>query len=399
MDRRASFHGAGGERYYVCPWSGGFAEGYSLNHLHESTKSTDMTIYYLCSESRHPTGGIRVIYRHVDILNKHGLPAYVVHSEKGFRAGWFENTTPIVYRREGKFQSRFRKVLGRFQDGRGENGAVEEIPIVGGAKRVIGAEDILVIPEIYGPDLADVYGRGIKKVVLNQSGYLTFKGYSWNKDRLATPYRHKDVLGTLVNSEDSEQYLRYVFPEHPIYRFRLSVDPGLFYYEPEKRKQIVFSRIKNERDAMQVISILKFRGVLRDFDVLPFINIPQREVATIMRESLIFLSFGYPEGFGLPAAEAMACGCVVIGFHGGGGREFFKPEFSFPIEQGDIIGFAQAVERVIYDYERDPARIVAMGRQAAQYIAATYSPQKEEEDLLKAWRAILPSGTLKKEHP
>jgi hypothetical protein len=57
------------------------------------------------------------------------------------------------------------------------------------------------------------------------------------------------------------------------------------------------------------------------------------------------------------------------------------------------------VERVIYDDERDPARIVAMGRQAAQYIAATYSPQKEEEDLLKAWRAILPSGTLKKEHP
>ena len=30
--------------------------------------------------------------------------------------------------------------------------------------------------------------------------------------------------------------------------------------------------------------------------------------------SILFLSFGYPEGFGLPVAEAMSCGCAVIGY-------------------------------------------------------------------------------------
>ena len=54
--------------------------------------------------------------------------------------------------------------------------------------------------------------------------------------------------------------------------------------------------------------------LLADFEIVPFINISQNEVIRILKDSLIFLSFGYPEGFGLPAAEAMACGCVTIGF-------------------------------------------------------------------------------------
>ncbi|WP_170920597.1 glycosyltransferase [Desulfacinum hydrothermale] len=245
-----------------------------------------------------------------------------------------------------------------------------------------------MIPEVYGPNLADLYGQGIKKVILNQSGYLTFRGYSWDAKSLTTPYGHPDVLATLVNSKNTEEYVRYAFPHHPVHRFRLSVDPKLFFYEPNKKKQIAFSRIKNPRDAMQVVSILKFRGVLGEFELRPFINIPQSEVARLLRESLIFLSFGYPEGFGLPAAEAMACGCIVVGFHGGGGREFFDPHFSYPIEQGDIIGFARTVEGVIRQYEADPAPLVDRGRRAAEYIAKTYSPQREEEDLLKAWNAV-----------
>ena len=53
-------------------------------------------------------------------------------------------------------------------------------------------------------------------------------------------------------------------------------------------------------------------------------------VADILRESQVFLSFGHPEGFGLPPAEALACGCLVIGYHGGGGREYFGPAGAYP---------------------------------------------------------------------
>ena len=343
-----------------------------------------MAIYYLCPEHKNPVGGVRVIYRHIDILNKHNIPAYVVHNTRGFRVKWFENDTPVVYWRNNQWDKLAAKLKRR-----ADADAVIALPISGGVKPCIDSTDILVVPEMYGPDLAAAYGRGIKKVILNQNCYLTFNGYSLQRDRLITPYHHKDVLATLINSFDGVDYLHHAFPRLPLHRFRLSIDPKLFSFQTEKKKQICFSRIKNEADALQVINILKFRGVLKDYEIVPFINKPQGEVAQIYKDSLLLLSFGYPEGFGLPPAEAMACGCVAIGFHGGGGREFFKPEFSYPIEQGDIIGFARMVEEVIQAYEKTPAQILEKGRMASEFIRDYYSPEKEEAELVLAWQAII----------
>jgi glycosyltransferase involved in cell wall biosynthesis len=140
---------------------------------------------------------------------------------------------------------------------------------------------------------------------------------------------------------------------------------------------------------MQVINLLKFRGALDDCRVVPFINRPQIEVASILGESLVFLSFGYPEGFGLPAAEAMASGCVVVGFHGGGGREFFRTDFCYPIAQGDIVGFAKTVEAVLQEHSRDPIAVTSMGRRAADFIRSEYSPALEEAELLEFWSTLL----------
>lgn len=349
-----------------------------------------MAIYYLCPDIETPIGGVRVIYRHVDILNRYGMEAYVVHQKLGLRMQWFENRTPVVYWRDGKFD----RLLARFRR-RADPNAVIELPLRSGSRKCIGASDILVVPELYGPDLAAAYGRGIPKVILNQNCYLTFRGYSFQRDRLISPYRHRNVFATLINSVDGQEYLRFAFPDLPTHRFRLSIDASLFRYQPEKKRQICFSRIKNESDAMQVVNILKFRGALRDFAVVPFINVPQREVARLYGDSAIFLSFGYPEGFGLPPAEAMACGCVVVGFHGGGGREFFRPEFSYPIEQGDIVGFARTVEEVIECFDRQPEQMQVKGRAAADFIKNNYSAELEEQEVIGAWRDIVARHMVK----
>lgn len=342
------------------------------------------SIYYLCPEHVNPVGGVRVIYRHVDILNRHGISAYVVHQTLGFRAMWFENNTPIVYWHNNKL-TRFLERIKR----RVSPNVPIELRISGGKEPAIGHNDILVVPEIYGPDLASAYGRGIKKVVLNQGCYLTFDGYSFQRDRLITPYQNSDVLATLINSKDGEDYLRHCFPTLPLFRFRVSIDPNIFYYSPHKKKQICFSQVKNKADALQVINILKFRGVLKEYELIPFINVPQTEVARIYRESLIFLNFVYQEGFGLPAAEAMASGCVVVGFHGGGGREFFRSDFSYPILQGDVIQFAKTVEQVIEDFDNSPSSVIQKGRMAAEFIMDQYSLEREEAELLDAWQRIL----------
>ncbi|HHM04770.1 MAG TPA: glycosyltransferase family 1 protein [Gammaproteobacteria bacterium] len=345
-----------------------------------------MAVYYLCPDSDHPTGGIRVIYRHVDVLNTHGIEAYVLHQRRGFRCTWFENQTPVAYTRFpiGSLLARVTKKLRE----KFSPASVQMIPIVGGARAGIGVDDVLVLTETCGPDLAAV-GRGIPRVILNQNGFLTFKGYSFDKDKRKNPYSDPSVLAVLVNSEHCEEYVRYAFPDVNVCRFFLSVDPALFYFQRAKKKQICLSRVKSESDAMQVINILKHRDVLEEFDVVPFVNIPQQRVAELMRESLIFLSFGYREGFGLPAAEAMACGCIVIGYHGWGGREFFNPDWSFPIEDGDIIGFSSQVEQVIKRCNADSQYFSAQREQAARFVASQYSLEKEERALVEIWNAIL----------
>nr|WP_305908372.1 glycosyltransferase [Methylomarinum sp. Ch1-1]MDP4521197.1 glycosyltransferase [Methylomarinum sp. Ch1-1] len=224
---------------------------------------------------------------------------------------------------------------------------------------------------------------------MNQNGFMTFKGYSFAKDRLFNPYTDEDTLGALVNSQHCEDYLHYTFPETQLYRFYLSVDPDLFSYQEQKKKQICFSKVKNAQDAMQIINILKFRNALDNFDIIPFVNIQEKEVAKLMKESLIFLSLGNREGFGLPPAEAMACGCITIGYHGWGGEEFFKPDHSFPIDDGNIIGFADTIEKVIRAYNQDNTFFLSERKQAADYIAKTYSLENEKQALINIWNTLI----------
>lgn len=53
-------------------------------------------------------------------------------------------------------------------------------------------------------------------------------------------------------------------------------------------------------------------------------NMAQSELAKELAGCHIFLSSSYAEGFGLPPAEAMASGCVTVGFTGLGGWEYMR---------------------------------------------------------------------------
>jgi glycosyltransferase involved in cell wall biosynthesis len=85
----------------------------------------------------------------------------------------------------------------------------------------------------------------------------------------------------------------------------------------------------------------------------------------------------------------MACGCVVVGYHGRGGREYFDPSFSHPIEAGDIIGFARVVEDVVRREQAEPGTLERQGKQAIEFVRANYSPERESQEIVEIWRTIL----------
>lgn len=346
---------------------------------------------------------MKQIYRHVDVLNKNGYQAFVLHKKLGFRCDWFENNTKIAYKasirtcagnRERSWFARLRTlkrllvppVLSRLYYVRYlVKYWIKPDPRVA----LIGAfedSDKLVIPEYYGPEIAN-FERGITKIIFNQGAYMTFRGYSLQKDKIETPYLSDEVVATCVISEDSYQYLKYVFPAHNVVRLLNGIDSRLFFYSSEKKKQIAYMPRKLPQDIMQVINILKFKGVFREYDLIAIDNKNAADVAKIMRESLIFLSFCAQEGFSLPPAEAMACGCIVVGYHGNGAREYFKEEYSYPVPFGDIVAFSRSVEAVISENRMDSFGLREKGRKASEFILNTYSMEKEEGEIVKFWSA------------
>lgn len=310
-------------------------------------------IFYLSPDTTTPSGGIRVIYRHVDILNDLGIPAMVLHETPDFRCEWFPNTTPIGHRYGTQFSPR----------------------------------DLVVIPEVYGPDAATI-APGTPKVVFNQSGHLTFHDYPLDGAPRPLVYHDPELFAALVISENVESYLHYAFPDLPLLRTTWSLDPELFSLAEEKRNQIAFMPRRNPEDARQVFNLLRLRGVLGGFDVVPIEDCSEIEVASILGESSHFFSFGTAEGLPLPPAEAMARGCVVVGYDGFGGREYFRPEFCHTVPACDVLEFARIAEGVLRSHVEDPAESSRRGRLASEWIHDRYSPERERENLRRAFETI-----------
>lgn len=139
---------------------------------------------------------------------------------------------------------------------------------------------------------------------------------------------------------------------------------------------------------VQVLSILRRRNALDDWEVESIDGLPEEKVAEKLAGCGIFLSFGTFEGCPLPPLEAMASGCVVIGYHGRGGREYFDPSFSHPIEAGDVIGFAEAVATAIGSERHSQGALEAQGKLAAARVRQYFSPEIEEQDIQGAWQLI-----------
>jgi glycosyltransferase involved in cell wall biosynthesis len=185
-------------------------------------------------------------------------------------------------------------------------------------------------------------------------------------------------------SADSARVLRFLFPALDVVPIRLGIDPVVFRYAERKERMIAFVARKS-KILREVIHGLRVRGSLDGYDVVPIDGLPQSDVAAIMYRCQVFLTAVGHEGFGLPPAEAMASGCLVVGFDGWGGREYFTPETGFPVPAGDVVRFIITVEDVL----RRADTLDELRRRASSYIVSEYSLTREADDVAAAWRHIM----------
>jgi glycosyltransferase involved in cell wall biosynthesis len=332
-----------------------------------------MKIFYYCPCSNKPCGGIKVIYQHVQVLHENGFEVYVLHPKPNFKCTWFKHQTPVA---------NYSLSISNLYN------TQKKLTLPNGKKYTLKNEDIIVIPEVYGPNFKKIAPNN-KKVIFNQGAYLSFKKYSLNLTDKTGNYLDNNIIASLCISEDTYKNIQFAFPTLPIYRVQWSLNTSIFHYQGNKKPIVAYMPRKNIEHARHIINLLKFHGGLDNITIRKINNKTELEVSEILKESLIFINLGSAEGLPLPPAEAMASGCLVIGYHGNGGKEYMLPEFCYPTEVWSILEICNTILEVTSNYKKNPLFYEKKCINASKFIHNNYSKEKEKERLLSAWKNIL----------
>jgi tetratricopeptide (TPR) repeat protein len=268
--------------------------------VQNSPDNNSSRIIYVSTDDNTPTGGIKVIYKHSELLRQLGYDAYVMHFKEGFRCDWFNNSAAVIYANN------------------------------------LFKTDTVIVPEVLPQVGIQLHNMGIKYVMFVQNGYYVLP--SVPLEYLQVCYQNAAAI--LSISDDTANILKSIFPElsDKIIRIKYSVDVNKFYLG-DKVNKVTYMPRKNAQHSSNVVPWLK--KLFPEWVFVPLHNMSEEQVAEELRNSKIFLAFSDFEGCPVPPIEAALSGNVVLGYHGWGGREYWvEPNFR-EVVFGDIRDFVR----------------------------------------------------------
>ena len=141
---------------------------------------------------------------------------------------------------------------------------------------------------------------------------------------------------------------------------------------------------KKESDMKVVPPLVWKHGLKRFVDYIP--RLSTEELVRLYNSAQIVVSPSLYEGFGLPAAEAMACGTAVIATTAGAFPEFIDDgRTGILVRPGDAGSLAAAI-RTLLD---DPARCAQMGAAASEHIRRNFTWKRTTERTVELYREVL----------
>ena len=267
-----------------------------------------------------------------------------------------------------------------------------DVATVSGGTLPLEASDLLVLPEapvVPGLDPAP----GARKVILNQNHFYTYATWDAPLDTYPGWYPAPAVWTV---SQESADVLRALYPALPVSLVPPPVDPHLFRPDATKSGVALLPK-KRPHEAVLLRRLLETDPRVPPGGVCMIVDVPRAEVASILAGATVFVALSHTESFGLPVAEALLCGCLVVGYDGGGGHTLFEAPGAWQVpEQRPLLLARRAAELLVRAEElRETAeanRAWALARHAPAVTAAALL-----EAVGQAWAR--PGGASVATHP
>jgi glycosyltransferase involved in cell wall biosynthesis len=113
------------------------------------------------------------------------------------------------------------------------------------------------------------------------------------------------------------------------------------------------------------------------------------KMADCYRAADVFLVPSRVETFGLVAAEAVACGTVVVAYQAGGLQEVVRTGHGIVVEDGDRMGLLRAVKHLLENLEDRAVRVAA----GQPEVVRCYSPEAHARGCLDVYRRAIQEFT------
>jgi glycosyltransferase involved in cell wall biosynthesis len=292
-------------------------------------------IFYFCPDFPQPSGGVKTLYRHVHRLCQLGFDAAIVHQKAGFTLNWHDYQVPVSWL---EHRPQFQR------------------------------DDAWVIPEVMVEFVRQTQSFGGKRVVIVLS-------WSPAYNRLPPGKRWQDfgIQQVLTKSPMMQAYLEWSM-EIRATLIHEYVDQRLYVHQPALKinKVAYLTRKDASGDWLRGILVRK-HPQLATFTWQPLRELNEATYAHHLRTASIYLATTLQEGMHVSVLEAMAAGCLVVGYSGIGGADYMvgagAQQNCILVENGNLPQLGKTLEEVLLHWVADRThyeRIIANAVTTAQ---------------------------------
>lgn len=312
-------------------------------------------IFYFCPDFPQPSGGTKTLYRHVHQLRQLGFNAAIVHQKRGFVLTWHPYTVPVIW--------------------------LEDQPKFGPA-------DICVFPEVMVEYVRQTQHFCGQRVVIALSW-----APAYNRLRPGERWQDLGITHVLTKSLVIQRYLQWSMDLSATLVAEY-VDPARYFYAPDEKKAQIAYLTRKDTSGEWLQGIFQRKGApFNAYTWLPLRNLDEATYAQHLRASTIYLATTMQEGMHVSVLEAMACGCLVVGYAGVGGNAYMvgagEGQNCILVENGNLPLLGEVLEATLHTLlttQQPELQLIANARATAQ---AYQDPAAEAQSLQRFFAELI----------